>query len=192
MPKIMPAGDGSSGEGATKVPGKVSLRVPVLIKTNYDAWVVKMKLLMRGVWDVVDPSTKEHASDEEKDSMAMAIISMGLGDEMLMQVAEKESAFEMWTALCSMHMGAERAKKAKVQTLRWELENLCMGNRESVDDFATKVMLLVRQVRGLGEKTEETQVVKRLAASSLGQVCPYCIGVRAVWRLEEDDLGEGH
>lgn len=67
-----------------------------------------------------------------------------------------------------------------------------MGNRESVDDFATKVMLLVRQVRGLGEKTEETQVVKRLAASSLGQVFPYCIGVRAVWRLEEDDLGEGH
>ena len=37
-----------------------------------------------------------------------------------------------------------------------------MGNAESVDDFAAKVMLLVGQVRGLGEKIEETQVVKRL------------------------------
>ena len=115
MPKIMPR-DEESSEGATKMTGKVSLQVPVLNKTNYGAWAVRMKLLMRaqGVWDVVDPSAKESVNDEEKDSMAMAIISMGLGDEMLMQVAEKESAFEMWTALCSMHMGAERAKEAKV------------------------------------------------------------------------------
>ncbi|CAN6170551.1 unnamed protein product [Urochloa humidicola] len=162
MPKIMPRE--ADSEGVTKVTGKVSLQVPMLNKTNYGAWAVRIKLLMRAqdVWDVVDPSAKERVSDEEKDSTAMAIISMGLGDEMLMQVAEKESAFEMWTALCSMHMGAERAKEAKVQTLRWELENLCMGNAESVDDFAAKVMLLVGQVRGLGEKIEEPQVVKRL------------------------------
>uniref|UniRef100_K3XSH9 CCHC-type domain-containing protein n=1 Tax=Setaria italica TaxID=4555 RepID=K3XSH9_SETIT len=161
-------GDGSSkaaagSEGMTKVPGRegmVSLQFPVLNKTNYGAWAVRMKLLMRaqGVWDVADPNDEQRINDDEKDNMAMAIISMGLGDEMLMQVAEKESAFEMWTALCSMHMGAERTKEAKVQTLCWELENLCMGNAELVDDFAAKVMLLVGQVRGLGEKIEEKQV----------------------------------
>jgi hypothetical protein len=43
-------------------------------------------------------------------------------------------------------MGAERAKEAKVQTLGWELENLCMGNEESIGNFAAKVMLLVGQV----------------------------------------------
>ena len=75
------------------------------------------------MWNVVDPDAEQHIKDEAKDSMTMAL-----------QVVE-ESAFKMWIALHSMHMEKEHAKEAKVQMLRWKLENLCMGNEESIDDL---------------------------------------------------------
>ncbi|KAF0903413.1 hypothetical protein E2562_027698 [Oryza meyeriana var. granulata] len=79
-----------------------------------------------------------------------------------MQVVSKDTAAEVWTALRSMHVGANRMKVVKVQTLRWQLENLCMGEEESVDDFSSKITLLVGEMQALGEKVEEKYVIKKL------------------------------
>ncbi|KAF0912305.1 hypothetical protein E2562_013985 [Oryza meyeriana var. granulata] len=79
-----------------------------------------------------------------------------------MQVVSKDTATEVWTALRSMHVGANHVKEAKVQTLRWQLENLCMGEEESVDDFSSKITLLVGEMQALGEKVEEKYVIKKL------------------------------
>lgn len=143
--------------------GGMSLQYPVLNKTNYTAWATRMKFLMKaqGVWEAIEP-TRNAAVDEKKEEKAMAIISLALSDVTLMQVAAKNTALEVWTALRTMHMGADRVKEAKVQTLHWEFENLSMGDAESVDDFATKVTLIVGQMQALGEKIEEKKVVKKL------------------------------
>ena len=142
--------------------GGMSLQYPVLNKTNYTAWATRMKFLMKaqGVWEAIEP-TGNVAVDVKKEEKAMAIISQALSDVTLMQVAAKNTALKVWTALRTMHMGADRAKEAKIQTLRWEFENLSMDNTELVDDFATKVTLLVGQMQALGEKIEEKNVVKR-------------------------------
>ncbi|GJU61828.1 zinc finger, CCHC-type containing protein [Tanacetum coccineum] len=81
---------------------------------------------------------------------------------MLLSLAEKETAKETWTTLKTMYMEADRVKTTRVQTLKAEFEVLSMKETESVDEFATKLSNVVSNIRALGEKIEETYVVKKL------------------------------
>lgn len=49
----------------------------------------------------------------------------------------------------------------KIQTLKSELENLRMKPAESMDDFAVKLNTIVNRIRSLGEKVEESNVVRK-------------------------------
>ena len=42
-----------------------------------------------------------------------------------------------------MHVGMERVKEAKVQTLKSEFEAIYMKNIDSIDDFAMKLAMIV-------------------------------------------------
>ena len=70
--------------------------------------------------------------------MALAAIYQGIPEDMLFLVYGKETAKETWEALKIMHIGAERVKDAKVQTLKTEFEGLRMKESESVDNFASR------------------------------------------------------
>jgi hypothetical protein len=168
--------------GAAAAAGKVS--VPLLTRTNFAAWAMRMKYILRvhGAWSAVDPdsSSKEEAAGS-KEEMAMTIISQGIDDETLLRVAEKETAAEVWAALRSMHVGVERVREARIQSLRSEFDGLKMSYAESVDVFAAKFTTLVGRIRELGDPMEEKYVVKKLLrvvskkyiniASSIGLFC---------------------
>lgn len=131
----------------------------MLSKSNYAAWAIKVKVYMRaqGVWDAVEPGT----TDTRLDQMALAAIYQGIPDDTLFLLAEK-TAKEAWEALKSMHIGADRVKEARAQTLKSAFEGLRMKETESVDDFAVRLTTLVNQIRGLGVKMEESYVVQKL------------------------------
>uniref|UniRef100_A0A453R0U4 DUF4219 domain-containing protein n=1 Tax=Aegilops tauschii subsp. strangulata TaxID=200361 RepID=A0A453R0U4_AEGTS len=156
---------------ATTAAGK--LPFPLLARTNYAAWAMKMKYLLRanGAWAVVDheDSSKEVAAGKEE--MAMTIISQSIDDTTLLRVAEKETAADVWAALRSMHVGVERVREARIQSLRLEFDSLKMGHAESVDDFAARFTTLVRRIRELGDAMEEKYIVKKLLRA-LQQVHP--------------------
>lgn len=59
-------------------------------------------------------------------------------------------------------MGADKVKKAKVQTLKSEFEALTMKDTEQLDDFCMRLNGLVTKIRVLGEKIEEAYVVKKI------------------------------
>ncbi|XP_074360175.1 uncharacterized protein LOC141700272, partial [Apium graveolens] len=61
-----------------------------------------------------------------------------------------------------VHLGADKVKKAKAQTLKAEFESLVMKDTEQLDDFCMKMNSLVTNIRMLGEKVDETYVVKKL------------------------------
>ncbi|KAF0890409.1 hypothetical protein E2562_002792 [Oryza meyeriana var. granulata] len=98
----------------------VTLRYPMLGENNYGVWAVKMKIFMRaqGVWAAVEGN----AADEKMDQMALAAIVQAVPEAMVMAISEKETAKEAWDALKQMNMGEERVKKARVQTLKRELD----------------------------------------------------------------------
>jgi hypothetical protein len=145
------------------------LPFPMLTRTNYAAWAMRMKFLLRanGAWGAVDreKKPKTEAIDEVHDQLALSIISQSVDDETLLRVSKKDTAYDVWEALRSMHVGVERVREARVQSLRADLDNLKMSNAESVDDFTGKFMTLVGRIRELGDAVEEKYVVKKLLRS---------------------------
>ena len=161
MPRNM---TGNETDASKNKDGHMTLHYPMLARNNYTAWAIKMKVFMQaqGVWDAVESKNPREVVDVRKDKMALAAIYQGLPEELLLSLAEKETAKEAWETLKVMYMGAERVKTAKVQTLKAEFEALKMNETDSVDDFSMKLNNLVNNIRALGDKIDEAYVVKKL------------------------------
>ncbi|CAN6178599.1 unnamed protein product [Urochloa humidicola] len=151
---------GSSGKESSLV----SLHYPMLTRSNYTTWAIKMKVFMRaqGVWDVVEYAGKKEELDSKKDQTALAAIYQGIPEETLLAVSEKETSKEVWDCIKTMYQGAQRVKDARVQALREELDGLRMKSTDSVDDFAMKVNTIVSTIRGLGDNIEDSYLVKKI------------------------------
>lgn len=144
--------------------GSIGLSYPMLARSNYTAWALKMKVFMQaqGVWTAVEPSDPKAVIEEKTDKVAMAMIYQGILEDVLLSLAEKKSAKDVWEAIKTLCQGADRVKKAKIQTLKSEFEGLCMKDSESVDDFHMRLNGLVTNIRALGEDMAESYVVKKL------------------------------
>lgn len=144
--------------------GGVSLNYPMLARSNYTAWSLKMKVFMQahGVWEAVEPKDPGTTVEEKIDKVALAAIYQGIPEDMLLSLAEKKTAKDAWEAIKIMCLGSDRVKKAKVQTLKAEFESLRMKDTEQLDDFCMKLNGLVTNIRALGEAIEEAYVVKKL------------------------------
>nr|GEY22129.1 hypothetical protein [Tanacetum cinerariifolium] len=156
----MTTGNNGSGEKD----GPITLHYPMLSRNNYAAWAIKMRVFMQaqGVWDTVEPRTSNTVVEVKKDKMALAAIYQGIPEDLLLSLAEKESAKDAWNTLKIMYMGEDRVKTAKVQTLKAEFEALSMKETDTVDEFAAKINNIGSNVRALGDKVEEAYVVKKM------------------------------
>jgi len=61
-----------------------------------------------------------------------------------------------------MHVGVERVREARIQSLKSDFDNLKMSEAESVDEFVEKFMMIVGRIRELGDAMDEKYVVKKL------------------------------
>jgi hypothetical protein len=106
--------DSAAMAAATTMAGK--LPFPLLTRTNYDAWAMRMKYLLRanGAWGAVDREASSSEVDKGKEEIAMTIISQSIDEPTLLQVAEKETVAYVCAALCSMHVGVERVREARI------------------------------------------------------------------------------
>nr|GEV01728.1 hypothetical protein [Tanacetum cinerariifolium] len=143
----------------TEKEGSVTLRYSMLTKTNYSVWAIKMRvnLQAQGVWD----ATQCGGVKDRQDRMALAAIYQAIPKDVLLMLADKDTAKEGWETLRTMHMGADRVKEGKVQTLRSDFEVICMKDSESVDEFAMRLNTIVTGIRSLGDKIEDITVVKK-------------------------------
>lgn len=71
-------------------------------------------------------------------------------------------AKDAWEAIKLSSLGADRVKHAKAQTLKGKFESLNMKETDQLDEFCMKLNGLVTNIRALGEKVEESYVVKKL------------------------------
>ena len=70
--------------------GSVTIQYPLLMKSNIAAWSIKMpvNLQAQGVWDAVEHDDVE----EHKDRMTLAAIYQVVSNDVLLMLAEKDSA----------------------------------------------------------------------------------------------------
>ncbi|KAJ0837227.1 hypothetical protein HanRHA438_Chr16g0775911 [Helianthus annuus] len=127
------------GDNANRVPPAKehlpSLPCSMLTSTNYAVWAMKMKSIFKvyKVWEVIDPGT---TVDENKDSIATALLFQALLEELTLQIGNSDSAKEMWETVKSRNQGVDRVKEARLQTLMSEFEALKMKEPSTVADFA--------------------------------------------------------
>jgi hypothetical protein len=75
---------------------------------------------------------KTQAVDDTLDQMALVAIVQVIPEYVMMVVVEQERT---WDALKEMHIGEERVKKAKVQTLKRDFNDMYMGESEKKKSF---------------------------------------------------------
>ncbi|XP_013608123.1 PREDICTED: uncharacterized protein PHLOEM PROTEIN 2-LIKE A7-like [Brassica oleracea var. oleracea] len=117
----------------TKDFGSTSIQCPMLTSTNYTVWSMKMKVLLRvhEVWDMIEPGGRTNRIKRDLE---------------LNQVT---------------HLGADRVREARLQTLMTEFDRLKMDDNDTVDDFAGKISGLSSKATSLGENIEESKMVKK-------------------------------
>lgn len=56
----------------------------------------------RGVWEAVEPKDPKSTVEEKMDKIALAVIYQGLPEHILLAVAEKLTAKEVWEVIKTM------------------------------------------------------------------------------------------
>lgn len=147
-----------------KLKGSVGLSYPTLTRENYTAWSMKMRVFMQahGVWDAIELSDPKATVDGKIDKVALAMIYQAIPEEVLLSLADKKTSKEAWDAIKTLCQGADKVKKAQIQTLKAEFEAMSMKDSDPLEDFYMKMNGLVSNIRALGEEMSESYVVKKL------------------------------
>ncbi|XP_076940852.1 uncharacterized protein LOC143610193 [Bidens hawaiensis] len=144
----------------TKENSSTSLICPMLTSTNYTIWAMKLWAIfnVHGVWEMIDPGT---STDAKNNNMAIALLFQSISEAMTLQVGNLPTAKEMWDTIKARHLGADRVREARLQTLMDEFDSLKMKESSTVDEFASQINTLASKAASLGETIEESKMVKR-------------------------------
>ncbi|XP_013703493.2 uncharacterized protein LOC106407215 [Brassica napus] len=143
--------------------GTSSINCPMLSATNYTVWAIRMKTLLKvhKAWDVIEQETEEI----EKNDMAIALIFQSIPEALVLQVGDIDNAKKVWEAIKARHMGADRVKEARLQTLVAEFDHLKMKDNDTIDNLVGKLSEIASKSSALGEIIEETKLVKKFLSS---------------------------
>ena len=97
--------------------------------------------------------------------MAIALLFQAIPEALVLQVGELDTAKKVWDAIRMRHIGAERVKEARLQTLMAEFDRLKMKDSENIDDFVGKLSEISSKSHALGEEIEESKLVKMFLKS---------------------------
>lgn len=145
--------------------GPSTIKCSMLNSTNYTVWAIRMKITLKvhKLWDVIE--TTSETVDAEKNNMAIALLFQSIPEILILQVGELDTAKKVWEAIRALHVGAERVKEARLQTLMAEFERLKMKDSKKIDDFVGKLSEISSKSAALGEALEEPKLVKKFLKS---------------------------
>jgi len=194
-------GDRSGGAGGGDS-GNRHNAYPPLTANNYISWSIRVRAIMedQGVWDVMEPSgstsaptAAEAAEAKKKDTKAKAHLLQCLPDDLLMQVAGKKTGKEVWDALKARHVGADRVKEARLQTLKSEFDAMRMKDEESLDQYVGRLTGMSVRYGNLGGSLEDAALVKKLFDTVPGRYIHVIAGIEQFYDLQtmkfEDAVG---
>nr|GEX29343.1 putative zinc finger, CCHC-type [Tanacetum cinerariifolium] len=141
----------------------VTFQCPVLTSTNYMTWAIKMEAIMdaQRLWEFIEPAAGV-AADKKKSKLAHAFIFQAISEDILMQVAKKKTAHEVWESLKTRFVGADRVQKARLPTLKSEFEALRMKEGESIDEYARKLYGMISNYNSVGATLNDKELVRKL------------------------------
>lgn len=122
---------------------------------------MKIALKVNKVWETIDPANKV----EEKNDIAIALVFQSIPEALTLQVGDLDTAKGVWDAIKARHVGAERVREARLQTLMAEFDKLKMKEGDTIDVFVGKLSEISSKSASLGEIIEESKHVKKFLKS---------------------------
>ena len=155
-----------------------SLNVPPFFDgNNYAFWKVRMRAFLcsidDAVWDAVEMGwTKPEAAKSTWDKAALAAANAnskalnaffcGVSPEEFHRISHITIAKEAWEILETTYEGTKKVKDTKLQMLTTRFEELKMSEDESFDSFYSKLNEVVVRKFNLGEKMEDSKIVRKI------------------------------
>ncbi|CAF1698737.1 unnamed protein product [Brassica napus] len=145
--------------------------VPVFNGNEYELWSIKMRTLLmsRDLWDVIESETSDQPMEEElvksqriKDMSALYMLQMSVSDTIFLRIARATSSKQACELLKAEFGETESIRDMKKQNVGMMYENLIMGEEESVDEFAWRVMDLANRLRFYGRNIPDDDVIFRI------------------------------
>jgi len=155
-----------------------SVSYPVLTPAGYTAWAIKMEAILdaQGLWEVVSTSSGAEV-DARKSKTARAHLLQALPEDILMQVSTKATAQEVWEALKTRFVGADRVRTARLATLRGEFDSLIMADGDALDVYAGKISGMKASFASLGSTLDDAALVKKLLDTVPDRLYPAVAGI---------------
>ncbi|CAA7037482.1 unnamed protein product [Microthlaspi erraticum] len=122
---------------------------------------MKTLLKVHKVWEVVD----NESLDGDKNDVATALLFQSIPEAFILQIGELDTAKKVWDAIKARHMGAERVREARLQTLMAEFDRPKMKTTDTIDDFSGKLSEISSKSAALGKTIEEPKLVKKFLKS---------------------------
>ena len=134
------------------------------------------------VWDAVDvgwtrPEAVKSTWDKaalvaaNADSKALNAIFCGVSPDEFHRISHVTISKEAWQILETTYEGTKKVKDIKLQMLITRFEELKMSEYESFDSFYGKLNKVVIGKFNLGEKTEDSKIVRKILRSLPESFC---------------------
>ena len=128
------------------------------------------------VWDAVEAGwTRPEATKSTWDKAALAVananskalnaIFCGVSPDEFHRISHIIVVKEAWEILEITYEGTKKVKDTKLQMLTTRFEELKMSEDESFDSFYSKLNEVVVSKFNLGEKTEDSKIVRKILRS---------------------------
>lgn len=153
----------SSSNPKEKEQGSTAVHCPMLSSTNHTVWALRMKTVLKvhKVWDLIEPGNV----DPDRNDLAMGLLYQSVPESLIMQIGDQETAKKLWETIQARHVGADRVKEARLQTLDSEFDRLRMRDNETLDEFVGKLSGLASKSAALGRIINDQKLVKKILKS---------------------------
>jgi hypothetical protein len=156
---------------------------PILLGKNYEFWSLRMRSFLQAqeCWEPVDLGYVEpdpaaltamtnaqriaQATLRTKENKAKFWIQNSVDDSIFSKITGAGTSKQAWDILKTSYQGNDRVKTVKLQSLWTQFETLKMTESETVDQFMTRVMGIVNQIRLIGETITDQRIVEKILRS---------------------------
>ncbi|XP_031378501.1 uncharacterized protein LOC116193898 [Punica granatum] len=161
--------------------GFSAMAPPMFDGENYQAWAIKMTAFMEGcdLWEAVEEDyevaplpnnptmaqIKLHKEKKTRKAKAKSCLYAVVSPTVFTRIMRLESAKAIWDYLKEEYEGDEKIRGMKVLNLLREFERLQMKERETVKDFADKLVEIANKIRVLGTDMKDDRLVQKILVS---------------------------
>ena len=158
---------------------------PMLTPHNYTTWTLKTEVILdtQEVWEAIKP-TRRLEVDVKKDKKVCVFILQCILEDVLLQIAKKKTAREIWDSLKTRYLGSDRVKMAQVRILKSEFNVLRKKETETIHEFAGKISKFARKFTTLRVALEDSSLVKKLLDSVSDKYLPIVTRIEQSQDLE--------